>query len=335
MIYITSLPVSLLVFILGVLLLYKGADFLVDGASKTAVRLGVSSLIVALTVVAYGTSLPEFAVSFFASLKGHTDLSVGNIVGSCVANILLILGISALIKPIKVIKTVVIREAPIMILSSFLLLLLSFGYVLNRIDGIILLLCFAAYIMFLLWTAKKTKNNYDIKSSPMWKNIILIVVGLACIIIGARFLVDSSVFFAKTFGISEAIIALSIVAVGTSLPELAVSGLAAWKDESDIAIGNIIGSNIFNILLILGVCSTVTPLIIDQKMFINMFLVCVVSIIIIPMFYYGKRFQRFPNISGKAESFSVKYTGHMLSRKEGVILLIGYVCYIMWLYIPL
>ncbi|MBA3044504.1 MAG: calcium/sodium antiporter [Candidatus Thermoplasmatota archaeon] len=313
MIYITSLPVSLLVFILGVLLLYKGADFLIDGASKTAVRLGVSSLIVALTVVAYGTSMPEFAVSFLASLKGHTDIAVGNILGSCIANLLLVLGISAVIKPIKVTKTVVIREAPIMALSSFLLLLLSVGYVLDKIDGIILLLCFSAYIIFFIWIAKKTKNknNYNIESSPMSKNAVLIVVGIIGIVIGARFLVDSSIFFAKTFGISEAVIALSLIAIGTSLPELAVSGLASWKGESDISIGNIIGSNIFNILLVLGACLAVTSIIIDQKLFINMLLVCVVSIIVIPMLY----------------------TGYVLSRKEGVVLLIGYACYLMWLYL--
>ena len=311
MIYITSLPIALLIFILGVLFLYKGADFLVDGASKTAVRLGVSSLIVALTVVAYGTSMPEFAVSFLASLKGHDDLAVGNIVGSTIANILLILGISAVIKPLKVTKTIVIREAPIMALSSFLLLFLSFGYVLDRVDGIILLLCFIAYIMFFLWVAKKTKNKHEVKSSPMWKNAVLIVAGLGGVVIGARFLVDSSVFFAKTFGISEAVIALSIVAVGTSLPELAVSSLASWKGKSDIAIGNIIGSNIFNVLLILGVCSLVTSLIINQKMFINMILGCIVSLIILSMLY----------------------TGYVLSRKEGVVLLIGYACYIMWLYL--
>jgi len=310
MIYITSLPIAFFIFILGVLFLYKGADFLVDGASKTAVRLGVSSLIVALTVVAYGTSMPEFAVSFLASLKGHSDIAVGNIVGSCITNILLILGISAVIKPLKVTKSVVIREAPIMALSSFLLLLLSAGYVLNRVDGIILLLCFIAYIMFFLWIAKKTKNKYGIKSSPMWKNLVLIVAGIGGVVIGAKFLVDSSVFFAETFGISEAVIALSIVAVGTSLPELAVSSLASWKGDSGIAIGNIIGSNIFNVLLILGVCSLVTSLIINQKMFINMILACIVSLIILSMLY----------------------TGYVLSRKEGVVLLIGYACYIMWLY---
>lgn len=310
MIYITSLPIAFFIFILGVLFLYKGADFLVDGASKTAVRLGVSSLIVALTVVAYGTSMPEFAVSFLASLKGHTDISVGNVVGSCIANILLVLGISAVIKPLKVTKTVVIRETPIMVLSSFLLLILSVGYVLDRVDGIILLLCFIAYIMFFLWIAKKTKNKYEIKSSPMWKNLVLIVAGIIGVVIGAKFLVDSSVFFAETFDISPAVIALSLVAVGTSLPELAVSVLASWKGESNISIGNIIGSNIFNILLILGVCSFVTSLIINQKMFINMILVCIVSLIILSMLY----------------------TGYVLSRKEGVVLLIGYACYIMWLY---
>jgi cation:H+ antiporter len=310
MIYITSLPIALLIFILGVLFLYKGADFLVDGASKTAVRLGVSSLIVALTVVAYGTSMPEFAVSFLASLKGHNDIAVGNIVGSCIANILLILGISALIKPIKVTKSVVIREAPIMVLSSFLLLLLSAGYVLNRVDGIILLMCFTAYIVFFLWVAKKTKNKYEINSSPMWKNLVLIVAGTGGVVIGAKFLVDSSVFFAEAFDINPAVIALSLVAVGTSLPELAVSALASWKGESDISIGNIIGSNIFNVLLILGVCSLVTSLIINQKMFINMILACIVSLIILSMLY----------------------TGYVLSRKEGVVLLIGYACYIMWLY---
>jgi cation:H+ antiporter len=249
-------------------------------------------------------------VSFLASLKGNDDIAVGNIVGSCIANILLILGISALIKPIKVTKSVVIREAPIMALSSFLLLLLSAGYVLNRVDGIILLMCFTAYIVFFLWVAKKTKNKYEIKSGSMWKNTVLIIVGIIGIVIGARFLVDSSVCIAEAFDISKEVIALSVIAIGTSLPELAVSALASWKGESDISIGNIIGSNIFNVLLILGVCSLVTSLIINQKMFINMILACIVSLIILSMLY----------------------TGYVLSRKEGVVLLIGYACYIMWLY---
>ncbi len=311
MTFVTSLPIAIPIFILGVLLLYKGADFLIDGASKTATRLGVSSLIVALTVVAYGTSLPEFAVSFMAALRGHTGISAGNVLGSCMANLLLVLGISALIKPMKVTKTVVVREAPIMVLSSFLLLLLSVGYVLNRIDGIILLLCFVVYIMFFLWIAKKTKNNYEIKSTSMSKNAVLIIVGIIGVVIGARFLVDSSVFFATAFGVSEAVIALSLIAIGTSLPELAISGLASWKGESDISIGNIIGSSIFNILLIGGACAFVTSIIIDQKLFINILLVFIISIIVIPMLY----------------------TGYVLSRKEGLALLIGYICYIGWLYL--
>lgn len=310
MLSITSLPIASLLFILGVLLLYKGGDLLVDGAAKTAFRLGVAPLIIGLTVVAYGTSLPEFAVSSLAVSAGHSKIALGNILGSVIANILLVLGISALIKPLKVTKEIVKREAPVMLLSALLLLALCLRWVLDLASGIILLTCFGAYLAFFGWLAKRAKpNNYIYEKTPRWKISGMLILGFIGIILGAKLLVDSAIFIAHYLGICELVIALTIVAIGTSLPELAVSSIAAWKGHADISIGNVLGSNVFNVLLILGACSFIAPIIITKEAILSMILMLVVCALIIPLLW----------------------TGYRLSRKEGLLLLIGYALYLIYL----
>jgi cation:H+ antiporter len=311
MLPIASLPFAILLCALGILFLYFGGEALIKGSAQTALRLGVKPLFIGLTVVAYGTSLPEFGVSFIATLSNHTEIAVGNVVGSTICNILLILGISAIIKPLKIEKEIVKIEAPIMIAATLILVIFSFKLVLDRFAGCILIACFIAYLSFFIWCAKKSKsNNYQIKAKPMWLNIIFILAGFVGVVLGAQLLIDSAVFIAYAIGIPEAVIALTLVAVGTSLPELAVSGVAAYRGQSDISVGNIIGSNVFNVLLILGTCSLVAPLLITSRMFANMLISLLACAVIIIMLY----------------------TGYKLSRTEGVVLLVCYALYLAYLY---
>lgn len=312
MIAIATLPIASLLCILGILFLYFGGEAVVRGSAQTAYRLGVKPIIIGLTVVAYGTSLPEYGVSFIATLSNRSEIAVGNIVGSTICNILLILGISAIVKPLKIEKEVVKREVPIMLLATLILVAFSLRLVLDIFAGIVLLACFTAYIIFFVWIAKRTlSDNYRLEAKPMWLNIIFIMAGLVGIIIGARLLVESAVFIANVIGIPKAVIALTLIAVGTSLPELAVSVIATYRGQADISVGNIIGSNIFNVLLILGSCSLVAPLLISTKLLITIFISLIAYAIIIPMLY----------------------TGYRLCRVEGVILLFGYALYLAYLFI--
>ena len=260
-----SIGLAILAFIVGVIILYKCSDILVDGTSKTAAQLGISSLIISVIVVAFGTSAPEFAISVGAAFQSHADISMGNIIGSCVANLLLVLGVSAIIRPIKVKKTIIKREMPIIIVVTIVLLLSSFFGLLDThrlIGGAIFLVLFAVFIVYFIQCAKKERNN-DVEknvSGKTIKNIIFIILGIAGVVVGALLLIESALSIANFFGIPEMIIALSMVAVGTSLPELVISAMAAYKNESDIAVGNVIGSNVFNIFLILGASALIIPI---------------------------------------------------------------------------
>ncbi|MBI4019982.1 MAG: calcium/sodium antiporter [Candidatus Aenigmarchaeota archaeon] len=272
--YGLQLIVSL--FFLGLVVVVKGADFLVEGASSIARQLGVSSLIIGLTIVAFGTSLPEFTVSLVAAIGGFRDISVGNIVGSNIANIGLVLGLTGLVASIAVHKSVVKFEAPYMIAGSALLVLLSIGtpdfagrpFLLGRIDGAILLLVFMMFMTYILHSVRKERSAAQEGilavvgegSKSRARNAIMVLAGLAGTIIGAKLLVDNGAAMARSFGVSEAFIGLTLVAVGTSIPELVTSVVAAIKKLPDIAVGNIIGSNIFNALFILGVAAIVAPL---------------------------------------------------------------------------
>ena len=310
-----SIGLAILAFIVGVIFLYKCSDILVDGTSKTAAQLGISSLIISVIVVAFGTSAPEFAISVGAAFQSHADISMGNIVGSCIANLLLVLGVSAIIRPIKVKKTIIRREMPIIIGVTIVLLLSSFFGLLDThrlIGGAIFLVLFAVFIVYFIRCAKKERNN-DVekyKSGKTLKNIIFIILGIVGVVVGALLLIESALSIADFFGIPEMIVALSMVAVGTSIPELVVSAMAAYKNESDIAVGNVIGSNVFNIFLILGASALLIPLNAVNSIG-NLLILMAVTLVMFP----------------------VLYTGHVISRKEGVFLLVLYLFFICYIFL--
>ena len=266
--------------ILGFVLLVKGADWFVDGASALAKKFGIPSVVIGLTIVAFGTSMPEAAVSISAALSQSSGISVGNVVGSNIFNLLVVAGASAVFCPIMVDKSIIKKDMPFSFLITLALLFLTFGIfpgaaadnVITRADGVILLLFFTIFMFYTVRTAlaapapEEDKNE---KNMPLWKQLLFIAIGLAGIVIGGDRTVEGATEIARMFGLSESLIGLTIVAIGTSLPELVTSIVAAKKGESDIAIGNVIGSNIFNILFVLGVSSVITPIVIDAKEILN------------------------------------------------------------------
>ncbi len=253
----------------GLVLLVVGADGLVRGSSSVALRMGVSALAVGLTIVAFGTSSPELVVSLNAAINGHEAISFGNVIGSNICNILLILGVAAVIRPINVRAVVVRREMPIMLVVSAFLWILIYDGELSRTDGVIFTLGIVAYT-FLTYYLSKKKDTAEIEaefeealtrpSKSVWLDILFVVGGLAILIFGANIFLNGAVSIAHYFGISEIVIGLSVVALGTSMPELATSAVASFKNESDVALGNVIGSNVFNILCVLGITALVKPM---------------------------------------------------------------------------
>ena len=264
-----SVFLNVLFLLLGFVFLAKGADFFVDGASSIAKRFNIPQIVIGLTIVAMGTSMPEAAVSIKAAISGNADISIGNVVGSNILNILIILGVSSVVFPLAVKRITQKIDIPIVIGASVTLLLLGLLGKIYFWGGIILLLMFVAYLTYLFFTAKNNKESGDdnssgekteIKDMPVWKSSIFVVLGATLIIFGSEFAVETATSLAKMAGWSDAFIGLTIVALGTSLPELFTSVMAAIKKNSDIAIGNIVGSNIFNILFILGITSLITPI---------------------------------------------------------------------------
>lgn len=264
--------ITLSLFIVGLVLLTFGADFLVNGAAQLASAFGISPLVIGLTVVAFGTSAPELAVSIASAWNGQADIAIGNVVGSNIFNVLFILGISALIIPLAVQQQLIRLDVPIMIAASVLLLLLSLDHSLSHVDGLILFGGVVLYTAFLIRHSRKEsaavkaeyRDGVDVgvktDEHPHWaKNIGYLLLGLAMLVIGSKWLVDGAVMFARGLGVSELVIGLTIVAAGTSLPEVATSITAALRGERDIAVGNVVGSNIFNIFCVLGLASIVSP----------------------------------------------------------------------------
>ncbi len=258
-------------FIAGLVLLVAGAEMLVRGASRLALTFGLSPLVIGLTVVALGTSAPEIAISIGASLKGQSDVAVGNVVGSNIFNVLFILGVSALIVPLSVARQVIRQEVPVMIGASVLLLALIFDDSLDRLDGALLTLLTVAYLGFLVVQSRREAQASDegpvgcdgsqptVPPARLAPQVLLVVAGLIALVFGARLMVGAAVDFARALGVSELVIGLTIVAAGTSLPEVAASITAALRGERDIAVGNVVGSNILNILTCLGLASLVAP----------------------------------------------------------------------------
>jgi cation:H+ antiporter len=293
------------IFIGGVLILYKGSDILVDGTSKIAAKLGVSTLIISVLLVGFGTSAPEFAISVGAAIQNDSGISLGNIIGSCIANLLLVLGLSSIIRPIKIDRGIIGREMPIVLGVSFVLLFCSYANLFDNLHifgGIIFIILFILFIIYFIQCANREKNKKDkFNSGKTGKNFLLIIIGIISVIIGAELLIISSVKIAEVLNIPTFIIALSIVAIGTSLPELAVSVMAAYKGESDIAVGNVLGSNVFNILLILGIAALFIPL--NAIASIDHIIILVAVTLMM---------------------YPILYTGHIISRKEGFVMLIFY-----------
>lgn len=304
----TNVFVSLLVLIVGFILLMKGADFFVEGSSSIATRFHIPSLIIGLTIVAMGTSLPECAVSITASMEGNNALAVANAVGSNIFNLMVVCGISALFVPIAVQVNTLKREFPFSVLCAILLMILGyFGMILGHIDGIVLLILFVGYIVYMIVSAKKAMNTYQEE-----EEIKVISMGLSLVyIVGGDFVVDSASNIALSLGMSQNLVGLTIVALGTSLPELVTSMVAAKKGEVDMALGNVIGSNVFNILFVLGIAATISPITFIFENIIDILILTIFSLIVL---YFG-------------------FTKHKIDRKEGIIMLLLYVAYLAYIII--
>ena len=260
--------IAIALLIVGFVMLTKGADWFVDGSSALAFRLGIPQLVIGLTIVAMGTSAPEAAVSITSALKGNEGITVGNVVGSNIMNILLILGIASVIVPLAVQKSTRMIEIPYMIAITVLFGVLGYtGEMVTRVEGGILWIAFLIYLGYLLWMAKKGKedNEPDEKQKSLPVQLLMILIGLICIVLGSDFVVDGATEIAKVIGISERINGLTIVAFGTSLPELVTSIAAARRGNADIAIGNIVGSNVFNILFVAGTSALISPIVFESK----------------------------------------------------------------------
>ena len=255
-----TLILEILLLVLGFILLVKGADWFVDGASGIAAKLHIPQLVIGLTIVAMGTSAPEAAVSISAALKGSADITIGNIVGSNILNILIILGLASAIVPIAVAKSTIRVDIPFMLAITGVLLVLGWDQTITFTDGLIMLVLFAGYLGYMLYMAKKGGEEGDeIRDLTLWQALLYTVLGLVLIVWGANIAVDAATALARIFGLSERFIGLTVVALGTSLPELFTSVTAARKGNADIAIGNIVGSNIFNILFVVGLSAMIVP----------------------------------------------------------------------------
>ncbi len=309
---------TIIVLILGLVAILYGANIMVDGASSIAKKFNIPNIVIGLTIVAFGTSAPELAISTISALKGASDMAVGNVLGSNIANILLILGITATIYPLNMLKGTVLKEIPFSLLAAIIVFVLisdttisnGTSDALTMSDGIILLSFLAIFMVYLLELSKKSDDNDDIPilSLSPWRATLYIMGGLALLIGGGKYFVESAVTIANIFGMSEAVIGLTIVAIGTSLPELATSVIAAMKKNADMAVGSIVGSNIFNIFFVLGTSSLITPL--DKGSITNIdFYVCILSALLLFIFGF---------VLGK----------YRIVRMEGIIFLILYGFYL-------
>jgi cation:H+ antiporter len=289
----------------------KGADFLTEGAAALARRVNIPEIVIGLTIVAAGTSAPEFFVSLVSALKGTPDLAVGNVVGSNTMNCMLIVGCAAIVAPMTISRSTVKKDIPFAVGASVLLMLLALNNFLGRFDGILLLVGFALFMVYSLRQAKNGQGDTPTegKQRNPWMSALFIVLGLVGLVIGSNLFVDHASNLALSLGISEGVVGLTVVAGGTSLPELATTVVAARKGQSAIAIGNVIGSNVFNILLILGLTATISPLQIEGITTIDM-AVMFVSVTLVWQF---------------------SFTRYTVERWEGALLLLGYLVYLMWL----
>ena len=302
--------------VFGFVLLVWGADKFVAGASALARRLGVSPLLVGLTIVAFGTSAPELAVSLTAALQGANEIAVGNVVGSNIFNMLMVAGLSAVVCPLVMDRTLLRRDWPISVGAAILLLVYILpDLTISRIEGIILLLLFAMVLGTQIRAALKNRDTLEVEEDEVAMPPIMIgvniVLGLACIIIGGQLAVNGATGIARMFGLSETLIGLTIVAIGTSLPELVTSLVAARKGQNEIAMGNVIGSNIFNLLFILGVSATITPIPVQATSIIDALVLIGISIV----FYLPARRGKLGRAPGAIMALTyVVYTAYLIMR---------------------
>lgn len=290
---------SLFLLIIGLLLLIKGGDWLVNGSSSIARKYSISELVIGLTIVAFGTSAPELVVSSLAAINHHPEIALGNVIGSNNFNLFVILGITGIITPLAVQKTTIRIEIPISLFAAFILLLLANNFfandtlIISRLDASLLLICFVSFILYISKTIKKephiVSSITNEASQKTIRSAVLILLGLAGLMLGGKWVVDSSVDIARYFNISEKVIGLTIVAMGTSLPELFTSIIAIRKNSTDIAIGNVIGSNIFNIFLILGVGGIIRPMEYSIAFNTDLILLIVGSILLLLAMFTGKK----------------------------------------------
>lgn len=320
-----------ILFIFGFIALVKGADIMVEGSSAIAKRFGVSSFFIGLTVVAFGTSAPELVVSALASLKGSVDISLGNVIGSNISNTLLILGVAALIAPLLVKKATLNKEIPFSLLAVLAVALMVNDKLidntatggLSRIDGLVLILFFAIFIYYTFGISREEEGAISravheiAEEKPKYTASVaigMVVVGLSGLAVGGKLIIDGAISLAGFFGVSQAFIGLTIVALGTSLPELAASSIAAYKGKTDIAVGNVIGSNIFNMFWVLGVSAAIRPLSFPQLLNIDFAILIAVTILLLFLVYFGKK-----NILGRWEGLSLlllylAYIGYLVIR---------------------
>lgn len=297
--------------VIGFVLLMKGADWFVDGASKIADKFGIPHIVIGLTIVAFGTSAPEAAVSISAALKGSVDLSISNVLGSNIMNVLLILGLSSIIYPLAVKKSAIKFDIPFVFAVSILMLICgTMDGNIGRIDGLIFWALLIGYIIYMIQLTKKSQaSDEDFEpageNDKIWKLLLLIIVGGVMIVAGSNVTVDAASNIATEFGMDERLIGLTIVAFGTSLPELVTSCIAAKKKETDIAIGNIVGSNLFNILFVLGTSAVITPITYQSK-FIFDNVVAILVMVVLWLFVFRKQ---------------------KLSRAGGIVMLVMYAAY--------
>ena len=300
--------IQVVLLLVGFLFLIKGSDFFVDGASSIASHLKIPTIIIGLTIVAFGTSAPEAAVSITSSLTGSNAMAVSNVIGSNLFNMLMVIGIAALLSNLLMEKSVLKKDLPFLVAITLLFAIFIFiGWDITNLEGIILLIILAGYIIYLIRGSKKSKNANDVEAAKFTlpKSIILIIIGLAGIIIGGDLVVDSASAIAIALGMSETLVGLTIVAIGTSLPELVTSITALKKGENQLVIGNVIGSNIFNILFVLGASSAISRIPLDSSMLIDVLFMMGVTIL---CFIFGK-------------------TQDKYDKKEGVILIALFIAY--------
>lgn len=301
--------------VLGVWCVLKGADYLTEGAAAVARRIHIPEMIIGLTIVAAGTSAPELFVSVVSALKGTSDLAVGNVVGSNIMNTMLIVGVAAMVAPMTISKTTVKKDLPFTVGASMLLLFLAFDHFLGHVGGFLLLAAFALFMAYSIYRASGSEEQEDAPKEQLsaFKNTCYVLGGLLLLIVGSNVFVDHASNLALQMGVSEGVVGLTVVAGGTSLPELATTVVAARKGQSALAIGNVIGSNVFNILLILGLTATIHPLQIEGITTIDM-AVMLLSVTFVWLF---------------------AFTRFKVERWEGFVLLVGYLAYLTWLIISL